>query len=191
MQTQVLLYVIGLAEHLGLYELLDKMASRIVTRSWEGHMDSLASIVQPFYKTKRDVKSLLHDPNRGAYSELQVLELLEAANVSDSDISAMLQVELMGVAEINNLLAILVNQDRIASFSLMRKAVKQHLQLQGGAIQLRDRKHFRTHIVDRVMTPDVNMPKTQLPLPHSELQLKLVWQHYQGKSVLTCHLLSM
>ena len=80
-----------------------------------------------YYKTKRDVKALLHIPDRGAFSELEVLELLELARIPDSDILDMLELELMGPAEINVLVAILVDQEHADRTKLLRKTVRHQL----------------------------------------------------------------
>ena len=174
----VLLCVTSLAEHLGLHELLERFAGNTVSYIWHMRMDSIASIVDLYYKTKRDVKALLHHPTRGAYSELEVLELLELAKIPDSDILNMLELELMGPAEINILLAILVDQNHADRTSLLRKTVKHQLQ---GVVQYHNSNGFRTYIVEKVAMPSADKPEINIPLPESMLQLSLKWTRGQGK----------
>ena len=73
-----------LADHLGLSSLLETAAEALIKLPWEENMSHLLELLQmSLYKRETDRRDqLLHHPKRGAYTELQLLDLLQAANTS-------------------------------------------------------------------------------------------------------------
>ena len=92
-------------------------------------MDLLQDGIQmPVYQQhQQKLIELLHLPQRGAYSELQVLQLLEHLSYSEADIAAVVQVDIMQPTELHVLMGILVNPDHGKPSMLLHKAVQQRL----------------------------------------------------------------
>ncbi len=70
--------------------------------------------------------SLLHHPQRGAYTELQVLSLLESLGSTEDKLASALKMGGLQPAELHVLLGILASAERKPGI-LLRKAVQQHL----------------------------------------------------------------
>ena len=83
-----------LGDHLGLTALVDSAAEELIQRSWLDHMPQLKQLLQlPYFiQNLERVNKLLHHAKRGAYTELQVLDLLELSELLDDDIAAVLAI---------------------------------------------------------------------------------------------------
>ena len=66
-----------LADHLGLSSLLETAAEALIKLPWEKNILCLNSLLQMSLYERDTVRrdKLLHHPQRGAYTELQLLEL--------------------------------------------------------------------------------------------------------------------
>lgn len=104
-------------------------AAHIVQLPWQLNMLALAAVLQTsFYKHRQDKCSeLLHHAQRGAYSELQVLQLLESMSCEEDGIAAVVQVDILQPAELQILLAVLMNAEHSTPSKLLHKAVQQHV----------------------------------------------------------------
>ena len=74
-----LLSLAKFGDHLGLAAICEVAAEALVQLPWESNMSHWAEVIyMPVYKLDANRKDkLLHHPKRGAYAEIQVLELLE------------------------------------------------------------------------------------------------------------------
>ena len=121
-----------LADHLGLSNLLEEAATNLVQESWwknnYGIMRKLGVLLQmaPYKQDAGKRSHLLHHPKRGAFTELQVLELLDRLDYLEEDILSTLQMEGLQPHELNALLAAIVNRPK-DSRQLLQAAVQQHL----------------------------------------------------------------
>lgn len=180
MEPEGLSCLMRLGDRLNLYKLLDSIAWKLARRCWLPYMDNLTLAVRYLHKTKRDMKALLHHPRRGAYTELQVLGLLEAASIPEDVIVDVLDLELMGLAELNVLLGILAKCGHSTHNVLLRKAVtQQQLLFQGLTSEHHLLDWQQTSIAENIMLPDSGKPNIQVLLPGSELKLVLQW-HREG-----------
>jgi len=129
MSSQMLVCLARLGDHLGLSALVTAAAEHIVQLPWQLNTLALAAVLQTsFYKHRQDKCSeLLHHAQRGAYSELQVLQLLESMSCEEAEIAAIMQVDILQPGELQILLAILVNAEHSAPSKLLHKAVQQHV----------------------------------------------------------------
>ncbi len=77
MRSDALLCLAKLADHLGLSSLLETAAEAFIKLPWEENMLHLDKLLQmSSYKRDTDRRDkLLHHPQRGAYTELQLLGL--------------------------------------------------------------------------------------------------------------------
>ena len=175
MTPEILSCLTKLAERLGLPSLLESIANRLVTKSWETCASPLAFMTSYLHKADQDVTAFLHHPDRGACAELQVLQVLEDAGLSESAISDVVDVTLMGRSELDMLFRILLNEGHSSQNLLMRKALHRHLNYT--APQLHSNR--QTSILDNIMMPDST--KT-LPLPDSNMQLMIDRNGVDGES---------
>jgi len=129
MSSKMLVCLARLGDHLGLSALGSAAAEHIVQLPWQVNMLALAAVLQTsFYKHRQDkLSELLHHAHRGAYSELQVLQLLESMSCEEADIAAIVQIDMLQPAELQILLAILVNPEHSTPGELLHKAVQQHV----------------------------------------------------------------
>ena len=130
MTRDVLLLFAQLGDHLGFTSLIDVAAEGLIQTPWLDHMEHLKQLLQlPYFKQNLDRSNkLLHHAKRGAYTELQVLELLELCELPEDDIAAVLSIPTMQSAEVHTLLGILTDGTHSLSV-LLHKAVTQHLKL--------------------------------------------------------------
>ena len=121
-----------LADHLGLSTLLEAAATGLVQESWcgkdHGMMRKLGVLLQmaPYKQDASKRSHLLHHPKRGAFTKLQVLELLDRMDCHEDEILSTLRMEGMQPDELNALLAAIVSRPKDSS-QLLRAAVQQHL----------------------------------------------------------------
>ena len=169
----------NLAERLGLPALVDSIANALVTESWVHQSYTLMHIVSYFYQTDGDLKALFHHPQRGAFVELQLLQLLEGAGLPDDAISDVLDVTLMGSIEHTILLKILLKDNPARQHRLLRKALHQHLHNPEPQPQVHHNRHIR--ILDNVMLPDSKNLEI-IVFPDSDLQLMIKRDEPNGKA---------
>ena len=127
MDADLLLCLAQLADHLGLSSLLDTAAEFLIALPWYKNMSKLNSLLTlPVYTTDNDRRNrLLHHPSRGAYTELQVLAVLEKIGVDRAECAPALELHKLQPAELQGLFAALVN--RKTSGQLMIAAAQQQL----------------------------------------------------------------
>ena len=114
MKAEALAHLARLADHLGLFSLLDAAAERLVELPWHHNMVWLIAVLKlPVYRADIEkLNILLHHPQRGAYTELQVLAVLEEVGISKADFPSALELQRLQPAELRALLAILVKRER-------------------------------------------------------------------------------
>lgn len=168
MSGQALLCLTMLGDYLGLSKLCNEAVDALIQKPWVDNMHRIAQIsAMPKYQHDiAKMRELLHHLKRGAYSELQVLELLEMINTSENNIAAILSMDTMQPAELDTLLGILVNDVHDLGI-LLRKAVQWHR-----SPDLRPDWSACTRIVHGVMMPDIGKHKI-IRLPHTDIRLKL------------------
>ena len=90
---ETLLCLAQLGDHLGHSALLDNAVDALIQKPWVDNMHCIAQILAmpTFHQDIARIGELLHHPRRGAYTELQVLELLEMADMSQNSIAAVLK----------------------------------------------------------------------------------------------------
>lgn len=131
MEGELLHELIKLADDLGLSSLLEAAAEALIKLPWQQqNMNWLNNLLQlSVYSSDIDkCNQLLHHPQRGAYTELQALQLLEQLGISRADCAPLLDLQGMQPAELHSLLAVLVNSEE-DSGALLRAAVQQQLNL--------------------------------------------------------------
>ena len=173
MTDELLLCLAQLGDHLGLSELFDESVHALIQKPWVDNMHRIAQIlVMPvFQQDIAKIDELLHHPGRGAYTELQVLQLLEMADMSQNNIAAVFKMDTMQPAEFDTLLGILVNTKHAPSAGmLLCKAVQQHRLPE--SLQPCPDWTACTRIVHNVMMPDKEEQEI-MPLPHSAVYLKI------------------
>ena len=108
-----MLSVANLADHLGMTSLCQFAADAIVRCPWTNGLSDLAAVhlLSPYADNNTAWYNLLHHVNRGAYTELQLLEFLENYHVCEEEIASVLQLDQMQPAEIQMLLSILSRSD--------------------------------------------------------------------------------
>ena len=79
-----------------------------------------------YFQDKARMNQLLHHSQRGAYTELQVLEVLDSMNIPEAFIADMLKVDKMQTEELHALLCILLSTDRQHG-PLLRQALEQYM----------------------------------------------------------------
>ncbi len=120
--------VAQLGSHVGLVPITELAAERIVERPWEDRVQILKEVLkQPRYlQDKARMNKLLHHAKRGAYTELQVLEVLDSMDMPEAFIADMLNVDMMQKEELHALLSILLSSDRQHGV-LLRQALEQYM----------------------------------------------------------------
>lgn len=124
-----------LADDLGLSELLEAGAAELAKRPWEENaiMGRLSILLQmtPYKQDVHKRNRLLHHPESGACTELQVLELLDMmTDIPEAEIVSALRIETLQPAELNVLLAALLKRQHDSNL-LLRAAVEQKLVPEG------------------------------------------------------------
>ena len=112
-----------LADHLGLSHLLEEAVTHLVQVSWwdknsyYGVLHKLGVVLQmaPYKQDASKRSDLLHHPKRGAFTELQVLELLDRMDCHEDDILSTLRMEGLQADELNAMLAAIVNWPKESS----------------------------------------------------------------------------
>ena len=183
MTANALLCIVSFGDHLGLTALVDSAAEELIQRSWLDHMPHLKQLLQfPYFiQSLERVNKLLHHAKRGAYTELQVLELLELCKLPEDDIAAVLSIPAMQPAELHTLLGILTNGAH-PSTVLLHKAVTQHLNLPASCP---GPTMSSTFIVNNVMMPSPDEARTSYAAsPGSQLTLDVERRASDGKDLL-------
>ena len=173
MTPDALLFVAELGDHLGLTGIVNTAAEELIQASWMDRMDHMKQLLQlPYFNQHLDrINKLLHHADRGACTELQVLELLELCKLSEDDIAAVLSIPTMQPAEVHTLFGILTNGEHCPSV-LLHKAVTQHLKLSASCPG--PTTTTGTFVVNNVMLPSPDEAETSYPAsPGSQLKLVL------------------
>lgn len=167
MTEEMLLCLAKLGDHLGLSAMVDDAVDDLIQQPWVDNIDRIAHIlVMPMFqhdtaKTDR----LLHHSKRGAYTELQVLDLLEMVDAPETNIVSGVKLETMHYAELDTLLGILKNTEHSPGM-LLYKAVQQY-RLPEGSRPAPDWSTC-TRIFHNILMPDtreyVNIPVAQTNL---------------------------
>ena len=91
-------------------------------------MQGLKEVLElPTYLQNRArMDQLLHHAQRGAYTELQVLEVLDSMDMPEAFIADMLNIDMMQKEELHALLSILLSSDRQHGV-LLRQALEQYM----------------------------------------------------------------
>ena len=181
--------LVTLADHLGLSSLCEAAAEAFIRLPWEDNMAHFKVVLNlPVYKkNSQKLYSLLHHPQRGAFTELQVLQVLEDCAVAQSVIACCgLDWETLRPAELHTILGILSQPKRPPGI-LLQRAVQQHLVYK--ALPPLPSKQAPgnwspVHIVHGLMLPDAEHPEQDITLPESELELRLEYNTSHGKE--TC-----
>ena len=171
MTANALLCIVSFGDHLGLTALMDSASEELIQRSWLDHMPHLKQLLQlPYFiQNLERVNKLLHHAKRGAYTELQVLELLEFCELPENDFAAILSIATIQPAEVHTLLGTLTN-GRHSSTGLLHKAVTQHLKLPASCPI--PTMSTGTFIVNNVMMPSPDEARTSYAAsPGSQLTL--------------------
>lgn len=168
MKANALLSLAQFADQLGLSSLLETAAECLVVLPWQHNMEWLIALSKlPVYKTNMEkLNKLLHHPQRGAYTELQVLALLEDVGIPRADFASALELQRLQPAELRALLAIL--EDCEHEGPLLRAAVKQELLPEALRIAPDWTKNVR--ILHNIMISDA---ESIVDLPYSQLRVKV------------------
>ncbi|KAA6426970.1 MAG: hypothetical protein FRX49_03294 [Trebouxia sp. A1-2] len=155
MTGDALICLAKLADHLGLSSLLETAAEALIKMPWEENTLHLNELLQmSLYErdtARRD--KLLHHPKRGAYTELQLLELLNAANTPWSGCISAIDLEGLQPSELHALLGIFGdNEWDPDSEALLRPAFKQ--QLMPEALRFRVDWTKPVRILHNIMLPE-------------------------------------
>ena len=127
MKGDALLCLAKLADHLGLSSLVETAAEALIKLPWEKNILRLNELLQmTLYKREADRHDkLLHHPQRGAYTELQLLDLLKAANTFWSDCASVIDLESLQPSELHALLGVFSDEEWDSDFeALLRSALK-------------------------------------------------------------------
>ncbi len=161
MTDKALVCFARLGDHLGLSAIVTAAAKELVKLPWHNNLYRLAVFLQmPVYKHKQEkLIELLHHPQRGAYSELQVLQLLESLSYDDADIAAVVQLDIMQPAELKVLLGILVSVEHSAQGMLLHKAVQQHIRCEDARAQILEEEEAHAMYAKQADSPTRCIPK--------------------------------
>ena len=171
MTGQAVLCLAQLGDHLGLSKLFDDAVTALIQQPWVENMQLIAQILAllNFQHDNAKIDRLLHHSQRGAFTELQVFELLEMANVSENSMVAILHIHTMQSAELDTLLGILTNTEH-APGMLLYKAVQQHRLPE--SLQSGPDWSASVRILHSIMIPDAGTEQN-IEVPHSKLRLKV------------------
>ena len=179
MTPEALLCLAKLGEHIDLHVLLDTAADCLIKLPWQANMKLLGDLIRLLHGIdKQKAIKLLHRPSRGAYSELQVLELLAQIDLDENDVAAGCNVDCMQAAEFNTLIAILVNKDHANKGAILRKAVQKQVSC-NGANSYVPKEHIRS--VDNITLADHTSSKRDKTLSGTNLCLRPTWSGMSGK----------
>lgn len=170
---ETLLCLAQFGDHLGLSALLDNAVDALTQKPWVDNMHCIAQILaMPIvHDDVARMSKVLHHPRRGACTELQVLELLEMADMSQNSIAAVLRMDSMQPAELDILLGILVSTKYAHTAGMLLCKAVQQQRLPKGSQPCPDWSAC-TRIVHNIMMPDTGEKET-IFLPHSNFSLKI------------------
>ena len=193
MTGDALICLAKLADHLGLSSLLETAAEALIKLPWEGKMSRLKELLQmSLYNRVTDRRDkLLHHPKRGAYTELQLLDLLKAANTPWSDCASAIDLESLQPSELQALLGVFADVKWDSDFeALLRPALKEQMMPEALRSKLNWAKPVR--IIHNIMLPaqrGSNSSVQTIPLPKCDLELQITSQHKEGMAkFIFCHL---
>ncbi|KAL0033575.1 hypothetical protein WJX79_004573 [Trebouxia sp. C0005] len=192
MTGDALICLAKLADHLGLSSLLETAAEALIKMPWEENTLHLNELLQmSLYErdtARRD--KLLHHPKRGAYTELQLLELLNAANTPWSGCISAIDLEGLQPSELHALLGIFGdNEWDPDSEALLRPAFKQ--QLMPEALRFRVDWTKPVRILHNIMLPEQggsNNSVQIIPLRECCLELHITHRHRKGQETVDLYL---
>ncbi len=184
MSSQMLVCLARPGNHLGLSTLVMAAAEHIVQLPWQLNMHALAAVPQnSFYKHRQDKCSeLLHHAQRGAYSELQELQLLESISCNEADVAAIVQVDIFQPAELQILLAILVNAEHSTPSKLLHKAVQQHVKCGNMYNQILTEEEDNAMDARQANSPTRCIPNIIFVSEHDGFRFDYGSQHYINDS---------
>ena len=184
MTGDALLCLAKLADHLGLSSLLETAAEALIKLPWEENMLCLNDLLQmSSYKRDTDRRDkLLHHPKRGAYTELQILDLLKAANTPWSDCASAIDLESLQPSELHALLRVFADEEwESDSEAFLWPALKEQLMPEALRSKLDWTKPVR--VTHGIMLPEQwradNTTQTIL-LQKCDLQLYITHEHQEG-----------
>ncbi len=184
MTGDALLCLAKLADHLGLSSLLETAAEALIKLPWEKNMLCLNHLLQmSLYKRDTDRRDkLLHHPKRGAYTELQILELLKAANTPWSDCASAIDLESLQPSELHALLGVFADEKWDSdSEAFFRPALQEQLMPEALRSKLDWTKPVR--VTHGIMLPEQwradNIVQTIL-LQKCDLKLHISHRHQEG-----------
>ena len=183
MDSNGLLCLAQLADHLGLTSLLDTAAEHLILLPWHSNMSLLTTLLKlSVYTTNTDKrKMLLHHPRRGACTELQVLAVLENMGIPRADCASALELQRLQPAELQGLIAALVDSEEDPG-PLLRAAAKQ--QLVPEALRAAPDWTKNVRFVHNIMMPDSALGcKNCFELPQCKLKLRVYHKREKGKAV--------
>ena len=186
MTGDALLCLAKLADHLGLSSLLETAAEALIKLPWEKNMLYLNHLLQvPLYERDTDRRDkLLHHPKRGAYTELQLLELLKAANTPWSNCASAINLESLQPSELHVLLGSFADEKWDSdSEALLRPALKEQLMPEALRSKLNWTKPVRfTHgiMLPKQGTADDNGNGQFIILQKCDLNLRITHRHREG-----------
>lgn len=122
MDSNRLLCLAQLADHLGLTSLLDTAAEHLILLPWHSNMLLLTTLMKlSVYTTNTD-----KHPRRGACAELQVLAVLKNMGIPRADCASALELQRLQPAELQGLIAALLDSEEDPG-PLLCAAAKQQL----------------------------------------------------------------
>ncbi|DBA80994.1 TPA: hypothetical protein ACH3X2_007201 [Trebouxia sp. C0005] len=178
MTTEALLSLAKLGDHIGLACICEAAAEAMIQMPWEDQMHELAAVLQmPVYSSDLAKKSkLLHHAKRGAYTELQALEVLEETKASDDELITCISLQTLPPQELQVLLRILTNSDHKPG-AFLAKAVQQHTL--PACLQPNVTAATTTRLVDHIMRSE--MPKRGKTYDLADTDVKLLVCAKEGK----------
>ncbi|DBB18067.1 TPA: hypothetical protein ACH3X3_003056 [Trebouxia sp. C0006] len=125
---------------------------------------------------------LLHHPQCGAYTELQILDLLKAANTPWSDCASVIDLESLQPSELHALLGVFADEEWDSDFeALLRSALKQQMVPEALRSKLDWTKPVR--ITHNIMLPEErsDFHVQALPLHECGHELHVTSRHKEGQ----------
>ena len=183
MTGDALICLAKLADHLGLSSLLETATEALSKLPWEKNMLHLNELLQmSLNKRETDRRDkLLHHPKRGAYIELQILELLKAANTPWSDCASAVDVESLQPSELHALLGVFADEKWDSySEALLRPALKEQMRPEALRSKLDWTKLVR---IVHIMLPEQQGSDSsvqKIVLPKCDLKLHITPEHKEG-----------
>ncbi len=171
MRSDALLCLAKLADHLGLSSLLETTADALIKLPWEENMLHLDKLLQmSSYKRDTDRRDkLLHHPQRGAYTELQLLGL----DTHCSKCASAIDLESLQPSELHALLGVFADETWDSdSEVLLRPALKQQMVPEALRSKVDWTKFVR--IIHNIMLPErvgIHINSQTIPLHKCDLEL--------------------